>query len=48
MSINILQLRNNELEKSLIFKEQEIQQWKNRYHQLNEYCELFLKKNVCI
>ncbi|VVC37000.1 Hypothetical protein CINCED_3A016617 [Cinara cedri] len=44
--LNYYKLKNNELEKNLMFKEQEIRDWENRYHQLSQYCESFLKKNV--
>lgn len=47
-SIVIFQVKNDELEKNLITKEQEIRVWENRYQKLNDYCELFLKKEVCI
>lgn len=44
--INFFQLKNNELEKNLMFKEQEIHNLEKRYQQLSQYCESFLKKNV--
>ncbi|XP_026808525.1 interaptin-like [Rhopalosiphum maidis] len=39
-------LKNNELEKNLLFKEQEIHNLENRYQQLSQHCESFLKKNI--
>ncbi|XP_060877624.1 repetitive organellar protein-like [Metopolophium dirhodum] len=39
-------MKNNELEKNLMFKEQEIHNLENRYQQLSQYCESFLKKNA--
>lgn len=30
-----------------MLKEQEFRNLENRYQQLNDYCESFLKKNVC-
>ncbi|XP_025194605.1 interaptin-like [Melanaphis sacchari] len=38
--------KNKELEKNLMFKEQEIHNLENKYQQLNQYCESFLKKNI--
>ncbi|KAE9540857.1 hypothetical protein AGLY_004102 [Aphis glycines] len=39
-------LKNNELEKNLMIKEQEIHNLEKRYQQLSQYCECFLKKNI--
>lgn len=39
-------LKNNELEKNLMIKEQEIHNLEKRYQQLSQYCESFLKKNI--
>jgi len=39
-------MKNNELEKNLMFKEQEIHNLEKRYQQLSQYCESFLKKNA--
>ncbi|XP_025415446.1 uncharacterized protein LOC112687105 isoform X2 [Sipha flava] len=40
------ELKNKELEKNLKLKEEEIRNWEIRYQQLNQYCEMFLKRNI--
>jgi len=48
ISSTLFQMKNNEFEKNLMFKEQEIHNLENRYQQLSQYCESFLKKNASI
>ncbi|XP_015363636.1 PREDICTED: uncharacterized protein PFB0145c-like [Diuraphis noxia] len=44
--LKFYKMKNNELEKNLMCKEQEIHNLENRYQQLSQYCESFLKKNI--